>query len=338
MEPRRPSPSAVPRGRVVGGSPSGGPLDVLLLGRVMHQKLSSPARLKPSPAATMAKQTSRHDLAARNREVRSANTRAHTHTHTERETHSCHYIRFIKTTVVSPPPLPLPHCSHSSCQTLCPRRPTSQALEESRRRRVEEQQRRQKGVMERLESQHASAEESIQTKASAAAERHAQHIAAIQTKASNENTKVSEVIFINGLTADGIKATLNNRLREVRHCAWGRGRSCYTPFLVSNRAATCHFERTPRKRRAAALVVIFWADAQHFPAWVSPAKPVVFGMINVFPLVIPSCLLPGVVPAGALWLQVEDRIQRACERRDAMMESKRSEMARKEEAKQLQVS
>jgi len=49
----------------------------------------------------------------------------------------------------------------------------------------------------------------------AGTDRHAQHIAAIRGKAESENTKVSEVNFINVLNADGIKKGLDARLREV---------------------------------------------------------------------------------------------------------------------------
>lgn len=50
--------------------------------------------------------------------------------------------------------------------------------------------------------------ETLATKLVAGEERHNQHIAAIREKAQGETRKVEEVLFINGITADGFKVTL----------------------------------------------------------------------------------------------------------------------------------
>ena len=130
---------------------------MLILGRAMHHKLSSPDRRKPSPAEAKKKQEERHDIAARNRE----------------------------------------------------------ALEEARRRRVGEAAARLQQVKDRQEELQMLSSGRLAKKLSESEERHAQHIQAIARKAENENTKVEEVLFINGLTADHIKLTLRCRLNEV---------------------------------------------------------------------------------------------------------------------------
>jgi len=90
-----------------------------------------------------------------------------------------------------------------------------EALELGRRRRIEEAAARQRLVRERQAEVASSAESAHLTKLSAGHARAALHIAAIRDRAGLENTKVSEVLFINGLTSAGIKTSLEQRLAEV---------------------------------------------------------------------------------------------------------------------------
>jgi len=201
-------------------SSSSQPMDVLLMGFVMHEKLSSPDRApRPSIEATRAKTEARHDVAARNRE----------------------------------------------------------ALEDLRRARVESQALKASRVHLKLGAQQSLAEESFAAKMSAGEERRAQHLAAIQVKAQNENAKVSEVLFINGLTADGIKDRLDSRLREVEARAAAARQRRQAQRAEARRVSTAKADavakvQAERKEQLAHKASERWERLQQRLEWVAERR------------------------------------------------------------------
>lgn len=106
-------------------------------------------------------------------------------------------------------------------------------LDSERQYRRQQAAMRMKDVNERRIARLALAEQMYERRLGQAEQRQKAHLLAIARKAENETSKVREVSFINNLTAESVRATITERLTEVRRTGEGsREDGCGLPCLL----------------------------------------------------------------------------------------------------------